>query len=762
MKLKVLLLLFAFKSSTLALCQLTEMNFDCGQYDVESCNPFLAPPSRCLNTFAVAQDWYSSHGSPDIVWRTINTLNQKYAHFTSSSEGNLPAGALGIGEGIFISYEFKKGRKYSLEIFAMRGEVEDVSKIGRLSFKAVNPMSAGGVEVCEGNQVLPLLDAGEEWEWIYPLDASKGLATSRKSFLAPDFAPTKDFSKLWIHSEELQADSHNEYFLYYLTVLDLGPVGSGTPPSLPQPSGDQCISSNWVSPIALKIINPEVDQKFATSATAEGDYFAVGSPTVKKVYIYKLTACQAVLEATLTGTGNFGYSLDMDSDQQIIVGNPAESKAHIFMKNGESWVNTATLTSSSDFGHSVAIDKGHASVGAPAASTTSAGAGKTVFYIKNISGIWDYAQTLHPPDKIYSGISLDIRNNTAVITAKGKVNFYRYISGNGWQSQTDFSNPDGLEGSFFGKTAEFTDDGVECFVSGGKSSGSGALFRYALNNGVWENMDVIQSGNNVDYEFFSVSQSKLVVRDGGALVFYERGQNWIRVSRTFAYIALDNDGLYAYKFSILSLTDKFLFAGRPSSCAPATGYIYDTFFMMNPQDRSLCDNAYFWNMGRLAGNNIDVGCPSQVTFLPTSSATLQGNSIVFRPNFHAQRGAKVQATAFGCDFGPGVPDWASYSSLQDEVTILQSPEEAKVSDESTDEFNTYPNPTTDGTFTVRSRINKIQEVKVYNLQGVEVATNRSLISDYVVNVKISSPSQGLYMVRIVTGNRASVVKVIQR
>ncbi len=122
--------------------------------------------------------------------------------------------------------------------------------------------------------------------------------------------------------------------------------------------------------------------KFGTSVGVDGtnSRIMVGAPGANRVYVYLYDGSQLIdkwpLSVTLSGSGEFGYSLDLDNSGVALIGAPSANgtgEAYIYNRNGDNtWTKKATLISTSEqsgerFGAAVALKQysGRAVVGSP-------------------------------------------------------------------------------------------------------------------------------------------------------------------------------------------------------------------------------------------------------------------------------------------------------------------------------------------------------------------------------------------------------------
>jgi hypothetical protein len=199
--------------------QFQELNWNCSPYNVNNCSPFVNVTTQCLPGAGTRDDWKVSHGSPQIETGTPQTGNGKWAKLTAHEDNGV-----WTGEGIFIPYNFKKGRVYSIEISAQRS---DPLEGGQLRLQAAKELTAGGTSGCQEG-ALPFIWNKED---IFVLGVAQKISNYKKIFQTPDFEPTQDFNQFWMYAEEIFLGKNCEYLIEYVTITDQGPKGGspGTP-----------------------------------------------------------------------------------------------------------------------------------------------------------------------------------------------------------------------------------------------------------------------------------------------------------------------------------------------------------------------------------------------------------------------------------------------------------------------------------------------------------------------------------------------------
>lgn len=271
------------------------------------------------------------------------------------------------------------------------------------------------------------------------------------------------------------------------------------------------------------------------SVAIDGDTLVVGSPFDEillnpdvingGVYVFRRTGGVWAQEQHITGTGNFGTSVDIEGDT-LVIGSPTEinanffsvGKAHIYTRSANTWTLQQTLEASdaqpsSHFGGAVALEGDTVAVSAPGKNLSRGGivlgfAGSVYIYTRSATS-WT-ERTIITADNFDAadmfGSDIDLDNNTLVVTATGERSNATGIDGDKTNNSVENS---GAVYVFIGSGSSWVQDtyiksDVSPVIEFGQaislygdtlaitSTNEIKVYVYVRENGIWAKQQVVQ------------------------------------------------------------------------------------------------------------------------------------------------------------------------------------------------------------------------------------------------------------------------------
>ncbi|KAG5184080.1 hypothetical protein JKP88DRAFT_163619, partial [Tribonema minus] len=189
---------------------------------------------------------------------------------------------------------------------------------------------------------------------------------------------------------------------------------------------------------------------------------------------------KGILTCSDSSTANFGFSVAIDGTYAIIGANAKtvsslanSGGAYVFERLSGTWTQTAAILTASDsssggFGYSVSIDGAYAIIGAYSKTVNSVSSAGGAYVFERVTGTWTQAAILDNPDPVASdhdqfGRSVSVSGTYAAIGAYasdpiGKADagaayiFERNASTGAWEQNTKLIASDAIPGDFFGSS----------------------------------------------------------------------------------------------------------------------------------------------------------------------------------------------------------------------------------------------------------------------------------------------------------------------
>lgn len=400
--------------------------------------------------------------------------------------------------------------------------------------------------------------------------------TATKAKLFPsDLASSDNFGK--------SIDISDDYVVIGSPLADILPAGEGA--TLKTNGG--CVyvygyqGSAWTQLTKLYPTDLALDDNFGASVSINSDYIVVGSPmsdilpagegaTLKTnggcIYIFQKTSDTSWTQLTklyssdLAASDNFGKSVKINSDNNIVVGVPLSDSAgadsgciYVFKFNGSTWIQNklipSDLAASNNFGWSVDInDDNDIIVGAPLTDILPAGEGATLktdggcVYIFTYNGsIWTQSNKFYPSDFASGdnfGWAVSITWEDAFVGSpnsdfSGKTNSgscYVYSKSNGvWSFNTKLLPTQLVAGDSYGSSV---------YVAGNYATVGAPL------------ADVLPAGEGATLK-----------TDGGCIYIYRKDSNgvWVDETKIFSSDLASNDN---FGF-VVATKGNYTIAGAP-------------------------------------------------------------------------------------------------------------------------------------------------------------------------------------------------------
>lgn len=325
------------------------------------------------------------------------------------------------------------------------------------------------------------------------------------------------------------------------------------------------VKENWEQTVNLAASDGAAFDYLGWSVDIEDDVIAAGASWANEtgiksggVYIFRREQVwqeEALLvPSDLPAEANFGYSVNLDHEQQLIVGAPfvdetvnAQGVAYIFRNENGVWVQNARLTpgdSNVNFvGSAVDIDGEYAVVGAPRDNSGGVSAGTAFIYKRDskANGDWTLMQEISPNvSEPYSffGNSVSIIGGTVFVGAEysdiaganaGAV-FVFQLSGGNWSQDQILTPSDAMAWSHFGGSIDTQGSKVVVGAYGDPNANGGAYVFELQDGNTYEQTDLLLAsdgsygdrfGNSVSYGsgFVVVGAPNFQEKKGSAYVY---------------------------------------------------------------------------------------------------------------------------------------------------------------------------------------------------------------------------------------------------
>lgn len=316
------------------------------------------------------------------------------------------------------------------------------------------------------------------------------------------------------------------------------------------------LSANFTHEIKLLASDGAYQDSFGESVAISGDTAIVGAmydddngsdSGSAYVFVRDINGIWVQQQKLLPSDGaafdRFGAAVAISGDS-VVIGAPISNytdpvgwagAAYVFVRdtNGN-WSQQQKLEPGSgsnvgQFGSSVAIHNDSVIIGAPKDDAGGTDAGRAYLFARNTNGNWSQQAEFSPGDTgEFSGVSVDIHNDTAVIGVYFDLNYhgsavvYVLDTNDNWAYQRTLTASDGSQTDFFGVSVSVNNDtiAVGAYYDDDNGSNAGSAYVFVRDtNDSWSQQGKLLATDGTAADYFghhiSVSGDRIVVGAAG-------------------------------------------------------------------------------------------------------------------------------------------------------------------------------------------------------------------------------------------------------